>query len=248
MPPMSPALRLLSVLASGLLLACGARGGGPSTLAVPLPEEPPAEPEQPRVEDAGHDGYELATESSAAGSFTAAGADEQIVLRLYQGLERGGPSEEAMEQGFVTTPKLAEVVLLDAEGRRKGAWVVAEWEDGWEWGSSVDIEGTLASGATGRHVLVLRHSSYGEGPGLDSKSARLVIMEVDDAGGWSELWSAQANQIEVVILDDRMELELTDSRGWDDTSDEELTDTRSLVVTYGAGGIEESEVAADDPG
>lgn len=243
----------LCLLALGAMPACGARSGQNTARTLqnraPAPEPEPAaaagtEPADLESEET-EDGYELVSESPAlAGSFSARGKSEQIVLREYSGPSKA-QSEEAAEQGFEITPRRAELVLLDARGNALAFYTVREWENGWEWGSSVALEGVFPLGKTGRSAIVITEQSHGEGPGLDSRSQRVVLIEVDENLDFAEIWSESANEVSLTIAGSELRVSLTTSEGWSDEDNEVLTE-RELIVTHCASGIDATEVPAPD--
>src|SRR5262249_7719441 len=148
------------------------------------------------------------------------------ILKLVVCSQQNPASAEKVEAGFVTYAKRAQLELK----AKKLEYQIAEWEQGWEWGASVNLIGVVRMGKTGKEAIVVSQDSYQEGEGLDNGSSQIQIVGVDE-GGMHKLWSTSANVIKATIEDGELKLETQDHEGWR-KSGKEIVRTDRVRVGY----------------
>jgi hypothetical protein len=126
--------------------------------------------------------------------------EDEVVLRICDVAELS-QSPRQRDEGFVEHLRQAELAFADGSGRQS----LGEWTDGWEWGSSRRLLGTLSLGK--RDALVVMESTSGTGNGLDAVMQHLVVLGFDPGATsgrvpWVGLYDRSGNQIHVSFAAD----------------------------------------------
>ncbi len=189
--------------------------------------------------DDGEENYEDSAKFS--GHFTSTKGEQSVVLRLIEG-EESSASNEAMEDGFITQEWCTEIVL-DKGGTFK-KWPMSCWDDGWEWGTEMQLEGTMTLGTSGLDAVWIKKSSYSEGHGLEAKTEDLTLWQLGE-GDPKELWTINANEIKVDAK--KLGASVTaitslSNRPWTDASDDDQEFEVRYKVRYKNGKVHAKEV------
>jgi hypothetical protein len=142
----------------------------------------------PDAEDADDDAFQPECTPGDALPMHVDGKDTPVHLDVCTtGEHREGPPDS----GFVLHDRTATLVLDRAEPLRT---TVADWQDGWEDGSTYTLVGVLRAHGGGDSAVLIAVSSYGPADGLDGVNGALLVYAVQD-GAWQQVHTVDARVV-----------------------------------------------------